>query len=67
MVIEGGLSFLGFGIQAPQPTWGNMIAQGQQSLLTKPSLVVFPSVVLFVTVLSCNLLGEALRARWGAR
>jgi peptide/nickel transport system permease protein len=67
MVIEGGLSFLGFGIQAPEPSWGNMIAQGQQSLLTRPSLVLFPSSLLFLTVLSCNLLGEALRARWSPR
>jgi peptide/nickel transport system permease protein len=67
MVIEGGLSFLGFGVQAPLPSWGNMIAQGQQALLTKPSLVLLPSSLLFVTVLSCNLLGEALRIRWSAR
>lgn len=66
MVIEGGLSFLGLGVEAPQPSWGNMIAHGQQAL-TRPSLVLLPSSLLFITVLSCNLLGEALRARWGAR
>lgn len=67
MVIEGGLSFLGFGIEAPRPSWGNMIAQGQQGLFTRPSLVLLPSSMLFLTVLSCNLLGEALRRRWSAR
>jgi peptide/nickel transport system permease protein len=67
MVIEGGLSFLGFGLQEPSPSWGNMIAQGQQSLLVRPSLVLLPSSLLFLTILSCNLLGEALRARWNTR
>ena len=67
MVIEGGLSFLGFGLQVPRPSWGNMIAQGQQSLLVRPSLVLLPSSLLFLTILSCNLLGEALRARWNTR
>jgi len=64
IVIEGGLSFLGFGVQAPQPSWGNMIAQGQQLFLSNPSLVLLPSGMLFLVVLSCNLLGDALRTRW---
>jgi peptide/nickel transport system permease protein len=67
MVIEGGLSFLGFGIHAPHPSWGNMIAQGQQALLTSPLLVLLPGGLLFLTVLSCNLLGEALRKRTSRR
>jgi peptide/nickel transport system permease protein len=67
IVIEGALSFLGLGIPPPAPSWGNMIAQGQQSLSATPMLVVWPSAVLFVTVLAFNLLGENLRARWSGR
>jgi peptide/nickel transport system permease protein len=44
-----------------------MIAQGQQSISATPMLVVWPSAVLFVTVLAFNLLGENLRARWSGR
>jgi peptide/nickel transport system permease protein len=67
MVIEGALSFLGLGIPAPAPSWGNMIAQGQQSLSATPMLVVWPSLALFVAVLAFNLLGETLRSRWSGR
>ncbi|TQM45096.1 ABC transporter permease [Pseudonocardia cypriaca] len=67
MVIEGALSFLGLGIPPPAPSWGNMIAQGQQSLSATPMLVVWPCLALFVTVLAFNLLGETLRARWSGR
>ncbi|HLU54508.1 MAG TPA: ABC transporter permease [Pseudonocardia sp.] len=67
MVIEGALSFLGLGIPLPAPSWGNMIAQGQQSLSATPMLVVWPCLALFVTVLAFNLLGETLRARWSGR
>ena len=65
--LEGALSYLGLGIQPPEPTWGNMILEGQQSLLTRPSLLLLPSGFLFVTVLSFNLLGETLRTRWEMR
>lgn len=67
IVLEGALSFLGLGIPPPNPTWGNMIADGQQSLSATPMLVVWPCVALFVTVLAFNLLGEILRERWGSR
>lgn len=67
IVIEGALSFLGLGIAPPAPSWGNMIAEGQASLSATPMLVIWPSLVLFVTVLAFNLLGDALRARWSSR
>jgi peptide/nickel transport system permease protein len=67
IVIEGALSFLSLGIPPPNPSWGNMIADGQQSLSATPMLVVWPCVALFVTVLAFNLLGEMLRERWGGR
>ncbi len=62
--LEGALTFLGMGIRPPDPSWGNMIFQGQQSLLTRPLLVLLPGSMLFLTILSLNLLGEALRTRW---
>lgn len=67
MVIEGALSFLGLGIALPNPSWGNMIFQGQQSISATPLLVLFPSAFLFVSVLAFNLAGDALRARWNLR
>jgi peptide/nickel transport system permease protein len=67
MVIEGALSFLGLGIPAPAPSWGNMIAMGQLSLSATPMLVVWPSLALFLTVIGFNQLGEGLRARWSDR
>ncbi len=63
MMLDGALSFLGFGIALPQPTWGNMIFQGRQALAVAPRLVIAPGALLFVTVLSLNLLAEALRYR----
>jgi peptide/nickel transport system permease protein len=67
IIIEGALSFLGLGIPRPNPSWGNMIADGQQSLSATPGLVLWPSLALLITVLSFNLLGENLRARWSGR
>lgn len=65
IVIEGALDFLGLGIPPPTPSWGGMIALGQQNLSSYPSLLLVPSVFLLVTVLALNRLGDALRARWG--
>jgi peptide/nickel transport system permease protein len=67
IILEGALSFLGLGIPAPGPSWGNMIALGQGTLSATPELVLIPSAFLFVTVVSLNLLGDALRERWGVR
>ncbi|NDL56485.1 ABC transporter permease [Phytoactinopolyspora mesophila] len=61
VVTEGALSFLGLGIPAPRPSWGNMIFDAQQSLSATPMLVLWPSLALLVTVLSFNLLGESIR------
>jgi peptide/nickel transport system permease protein len=64
IILEGALSFLGLGVPPPNPSWGNMISEGQQTLSAEPRFVLYPSVALFVTVLAFNLLGDALRARW---
>jgi peptide/nickel transport system permease protein len=63
IVIEGVLSFLGLSVQPPQPTWGNMIADGQTDLAALPYIAFIPSALMFLTVLSINLIGERLRAR----
>jgi peptide/nickel transport system permease protein len=63
IILEGALSFLGLGIRPPDPSWGNMIFEGQAVLSAEPKLVMLPSAFLFVTVLAFNLLGDALRAR----
>ncbi|HYJ50888.1 MAG TPA: ABC transporter permease [Microbacterium sp.] len=67
IVTEGALSFLGMGIPAPNPSWGNMIYEGQQSLSATPLLVLWPSLALLVTVLAFNLLGENLRDEMSGR
>jgi peptide/nickel transport system permease protein len=64
VVLEGALSFLGLGIPPPHPSWGNMLAEGRGVLSAEPRFVLLPSAALFLTVVSFNLLGDALRARW---
>jgi len=67
IIIEGVLSFLGLSVPPPQPTWGNMIADGQADLATEPYICFIPSLLMFLTVLSINLIGERLRARTDVR
>ena len=67
VILEGALDFLGLGIQIPQPSWGSMIAKGQNVLTAEPQYVLIPSIVLLIFVMSLNLLGDALRERWGVR
>lgn len=62
IVAEGVLSFLGLGIQAPVPSWGGMIAEGKEVLDEAPYITLLPSFVMFLTVLSFNLLGDHLRS-----
>ena len=67
IVIEGVLSFLGLSVPPPQSTWGNMIADGQADLASDPYICFIPSALMFLTVLSINLIGERLRARTDIR
>jgi peptide/nickel transport system permease protein len=62
ITLEASLSFLGLGVPPPMPSLGLMIAEGRADLLFIPSLVVIPSVVLFVLVLCVNRAGESLRS-----
>ena len=67
MLAEGGLSYLGFGVQAPTPSWGQMIAQGQQQLTFAPWQVIIPCIVFALTVFALYTLGDWLRARLDVR
>jgi peptide/nickel transport system permease protein len=61
ILLEAGLSFLGLGLRPPTPTWGNMIFEGRSLLFTAPWVALAPGIALTLTVLACNLLGDALR------
>ncbi|TKT78198.1 ABC transporter permease [Aquamicrobium sp. LC103] len=63
IVVEGSLSFLGLSVQAPTPSWGGMISEGREYLEASPHLSLVPTAVMFLTVLSFNLAGDAMRKR----
>ena len=67
IILEGALDFLGYGIPRPTPSWGNMISNGQQILSVQPEYVLIPSIALLITVAALNMLGDALRERWGTQ
>lgn len=67
IVAEGALSFLGLGVPPPVPSWGGMIAEGKEVLDEAPHISLLPSLVMFLTVLSFNLIGDALRPMIDAR
>ena len=58
---ESGLSFLGFGIMPPTPSWGNMLNNAQAHLTTYPWLAIFPGLMIFLTIISINFIGDGLR------
>jgi ABC-type dipeptide/oligopeptide/nickel transport system permease subunit len=61
LLAEAALSFLGMGAQPPEASWGVMLSNGRRFMETVPSLAIFPGVAIVITVLSSNLLGDALR------
>ena len=62
IMVEGALSFLGLGVPAPTPSWGGMIAEGKEVLEEAPHVSMAPSGVMFLTVLSFNLMGDSIRS-----
>ncbi|REJ35134.1 MAG: peptide ABC transporter permease [Bacillota bacterium] len=61
ILMEASLSFLGLGVQPPEPAWGSMIAQGREYIFSSWWLATFPGIAILLTVLGINLLGEGLR------
>ncbi len=61
VLLEAALSFLGAGVQPPEPSWGVMISEGIEFLTTAPHLTIAPGVMLVLTVLSLNIFGEGVR------
>lgn len=61
ILTESGLSFLGLGVQPPEPSWGNILASGKSNLTVAWWLSVYPGLAILITVLSYNLIGEGLR------
>ena len=61
VMLESALSFLGFGVQQPTPSWGNLLNKASPWLASAPWLAVAPGLCIFLTVLSVNFLGDGLR------
>ena len=61
ILMESALSFIGLGIQPPAASWGNMLTNAQTYLYASPMLAIYPGVMILITVVAVNVLGDALR------
>lgn len=61
VLVESSLSFLGYGVQPPTPSWGRMLSDARNYLVRGPHVAIFPGLLIFLTVYSFNMLGDALR------
>jgi peptide/nickel transport system permease protein len=61
IILESALSFLGLGVRPPTPSWGGILADGRAFILRYPHIAIFPGVMIVVTVLAFNFLGDGLR------
>jgi peptide/nickel transport system permease protein len=61
ITLEAGLSFLGLGIPAPAPSWGNMIASGRDALVQAPWVATLPGLAVVAAVVACSLIGDGIR------
>jgi peptide/nickel transport system permease protein len=61
ILIESSLSYLGLGVQPPDPTWGSIINEGREVLRINPWISTFAGVMIMITILSFNILGDTLR------
>ena len=62
IIIEGALAFLGVGFPPPTPTWGKMVGDGFEEISKAPHITFVPAGVMFLTILSLNMIGDRLRA-----
>lgn len=67
ILLESVLSFLGLGVQPPLASWGSMLSNAQELIATAPLLAVYPGLMIFLTVIACNLFGDALQQQWNPR
>jgi peptide/nickel transport system permease protein len=67
ILFESVLSFLGFGIVPPTPSWGNMLNNAQEMVITAPALAVYPGLLIFITVIAVNFLGDGLQHAFDPR
>jgi peptide/nickel transport system permease protein len=67
ILVESTLSFLGFGIQPPTPSWGNLLTDSISNLEDQWWLTVFPGLAIFLTVLAVNFVGDGLRDAFDPR
>ncbi len=67
ILFESVLSFLGFGVVPPTPSWGNMLNNAQELVATAPALAVYPGLLIFVTVIAVNFLGDGLQHAFDPR
>jgi peptide/nickel transport system permease protein len=61
IITEAGLSYLGFGVQPPTPTWGNMLKNAQTVMTRAPWMAIFPGLMIFIAVIAINFIGDGLR------
>ena len=67
ILMESVLSFLGFGIVPPTPSWGNMLNNAQELVTTAPALAIYPGLLIFVTVIAVNFVGDGLQHAFDPR
>ena len=67
VLLESSLSFLGYGVQPPAPSWGRELNEAREELARYPHLAFFPGLFIFATVWSFNMFGDALRDRLDPR
>lgn len=61
IITESGLSYLGFGVQPPTPTWGSILATAQNQVFKAPWIAFYPGLMIFITVMAVNYIGDGLR------
>lgn len=61
ILTESALSFLGLGIQPPDPSWGGMISEARRYMELAPGMIIWPCIAMTVTILACNMFGDAIR------
>jgi peptide/nickel transport system permease protein len=67
ILLESVLSFLGLGVQPPLASWGSMLSNAEELINSSPMLAIYPGAMIFLTVIVCNLLGDALLQRFDPR